>query len=129
MCPNYFTVSPCLVAVTGSASFNVSQINVSTVTLDGVAPTSYFYKDIATDFLPYLNKPNCNSCTTQAQDGYVDLGLYFPCVEVRPKIDFSLGDCQVVTLTGELDDGTPIEGQDNVLLSCGQMSLASLFAK
>jgi len=100
------------VAILGMEYFDVATVDFSTVLLEGVAPIRSAIEDVSTPFDGEL----CG-CTTEGADGFDDLTLKF----YRHQIVAALGDVQdgdevVLTLTGALSDGTPIEGADCVLI-------------
>jgi len=100
------------VAILGTNDFDVTTVDFSTVLLEGVAPIRGAIEDVSTPFDGEL----CG-CTTEGADGFDDLTLKF----YRQEIVAALGDVQdgdevVLTLTGALNDGTPIEGADCVVI-------------
>lgn len=105
------------VAILGTESFDVSQVDPATVRLEGVAPLRFEIADVATPFEPFLGKQDAFDCTEEGPDGFLDLTLKFNKQEVvlalGPVDD---GDVIVATLTGELLDGTPIVGEDVVVI-------------
>ena len=82
-CPNPLNtkskgVTP--VAILGTADFDVTEIDPSTITLAGVSPISLSWnlEDVATPFEPYTGKDNCDfHCNTLGPDGFLDLTLKF----------------------------------------------------
>jgi hypothetical protein len=98
------------VAVVGTVDFDVNDIDVSTLRLEGIAPVNYGYEDVAT---PYTG--DLCGCTESGADGVLDLTLKFDSELIASAIGFytDSGD-QVLTLTGNLLDGRPIEGLDCV---------------
>lgn len=95
------------VAVLGSQDFDVTQINIDTVSLEGVAPLRYSIEDVT----------GPNDCGTEMYDGYLDLNLKFDTPAIVDAIGpVNNGDEVTLTLTGQLFDGTPIEAQDKVLI-------------
>jgi hypothetical protein len=119
-CPNPFQmrsngVLP--VAILGTASFDVNDVNPATVRLEGVAPLRYVLADVATPFEPYYGKQSSMDCTTAGPDGYMDLSLKFS----HPAVAAALGavsdrEARPLKLTGTLWDGSPFAGQDVVLI-------------
>jgi len=100
------------VAILGTEGFDVTTVDLSTVLLEGAAPIRSAIEDVSTPFDGEL----CG-CTTEGADGFDDLTLKF----YRQEIVAALGDVQdgdevVLTLTGALNDGTPIDGADCVLI-------------
>src|SRR4029077_14114102 len=106
------------VAILGTATFNVSTVDPSSVKLNGVSPLRSGLEDTTTPFTGAL--VNSTSCTTAGRDGYTDLVLSFS----NPAVSASLGNVTngqvlVLTLTGNLKaqyGGTPITGQDIVVI-------------
>lgn len=101
------------VAILGTDTFDVSDVDVSTALLEGVSPKRSALEDVAT---PYTNgisdPPDRNDCNTDGADGYTDLVLHFDAQDVFAAVSPADGDVVVVTLTGNLLDGTPIVGVD-----------------
>jgi hypothetical protein len=111
------------VAILGTESFDVTDIDVATIRLAGVAPVRSSLEDVATP----LDDGNECDCSEEGPDGFTDLTLKFRTQEIVDSLVFVLGqteyginnaepDILVLTLTGELLDGTPIEGSDCVVL-------------
>ena len=99
------------VAVLGATDFDVHDIDISTLLLEGVAPLRHSYEDVAS---PVDDGEECE-CTTAGPDGYVDLTLKFEKAEIVAALgSVSHGDVIPLTLTGELLDGTPFEATDCV---------------
>jgi hypothetical protein len=102
------------VAVLGSASLDVNDIDISTVQLKGVAPLRSSVEDVAT---PVSNRQGVCDCTTDGADGFDDLSLKFDKQDIVAALGaVSDGDEVVLTLTGNLNDGTPITGEDCVVI-------------
>ena len=58
-----------------------------------------------------------DDCSEEGPDGFQDLTLKFDAQDVIAALgDVDDGDCRVVQLTGTLVDGTPIVGEDVVLI-------------
>ena len=99
------------VAILGAENFNVNDIDVSTVLLEGVVPIRESYEDVAT---PAENGGECE-CITSGPDGYVDLTLKFKKLEIVAALGIvAVGDVIPLTITGQLNDGTQFEGVDCV---------------
>jgi hypothetical protein len=115
-CPNPLNVNSkgvLPVAILGTATFDVTLVDPSTVRLEGVSPLRWDLEDVATPFEGDL--VDCNSCTTAGPDGFIDLTLKFDKQEVIAAIgEVEDGTCLVLTLTGELYDDTAITGEDIV---------------
>ena len=66
------------VAILGTAAFDVGDIDLSTITLEGVAPLRSSLSDVATPYTGGLSDPlDRNDCTTDGPDGLTDLTLKF----------------------------------------------------
>jgi len=102
------------VAIHGKADFDVTNIDVASVRLEGVAPTRSSLKDKST---PVSSPVDECDCTSEGKDGFLDLCLKFDKKEILSALDeVNVGDSFVLTLTGSLNDGTPIEGQDCIVI-------------
>jgi len=100
-------------ALLGAEDFDVNDIDVSTLLLEGVAPIRWSIENVAT---PVLNGDACE-CTTEGPDGFSDLTLKFKTQEIVQAIGpAQVGDYIVLTITGSLLDGTPFEASDCVLI-------------
>jgi hypothetical protein len=99
------------VAIHGTADFDVTNIDIASIRLEGVAPTRSSLKDKST---PVISPSDVCDCTTEKRDGFIDLCLKFDKKEILNELgEVNIGDSFVLTLTGNLkNDGTPIEGQD-----------------
>jgi hypothetical protein len=105
------------VAILGSDDFDVSTIDVATISLAGVGPIRSSYEDVAS---PVPDGNECE-CTTEGPDSHTDLTLKFKTQQVVEQLingEAELADGQelALTLTGTLSDGTPIEGTDCIVL-------------
>jgi hypothetical protein len=96
-------------ALLGTAEFDVRDIDVDSLQLEGVAPIHSDYEDVAEPFAGDL----CG-CTEAGPDGFLDLTLKFKSQDVVDAI-VQRGD-RMLTLTGTLLDGTKIEGQDCMII-------------
>jgi hypothetical protein len=126
-CPNRFPVVngrtfPFLLAtILGTDEFDVAEVDVDTIRLGGAAPLSTPLTgrivDVATPFEPFIGKQDALDCTREGRDGFDDLLFVFGGRAVAAGFGpVSNGDVVVVPLTGELVDGTPIRGEDVVLI-------------
>jgi len=82
--------------------------------LQGVAPTRSSLKDKST---PVSTGDEC-PCTTEGRDGFIDLCLKFNKKEIISALGGVNVDVDIeypLTLSGELNDGTSIEGQDCIV--------------
>jgi hypothetical protein len=104
------------VAILGTDTFDVTQVDPATVMLEGVSPLRWSLEDVATPFVPYTGKELKCDCTTLGPDGYMDLVFHFNTQAVVAAIGpVSKGDVLVLQLTGNLKaefGGTPIAGED-----------------
>jgi hypothetical protein len=101
-------------AVLGTMDLNVNNIDVSSLRLEGVAPLQSNYEDVATPYTGGL----CG-CTEEGPDSFLDLTLKFKTKDIMDAIGESPNGDVTLTLTGNLLDGTPIEGQDCVVIING----------
>jgi hypothetical protein len=117
------------IAVLGTEDFNVGEIDPTSIRLkygeatEGVAPIRSKLQDVAT---PVVDGNECE-CTTAGPDGHTDLNLKFKTTNIVDMLVYELGDTEygtaevdpltlVFTLTGQLNDGTSIEGSDCMVL-------------
>ncbi|MCH8293437.1 hypothetical protein IH992_20340 [Candidatus Poribacteria bacterium] len=116
-CPNPLNVKSngvLPVAILGTANFDVNDIDVSTIELSGVSPIRSDIEDVST---PVVNPQDECECTTDGDDGVDDLTLKFDRQEIVAALGaVNDGDEVVLTLTGELSDGTRIEGKDCIVI-------------
>jgi hypothetical protein len=94
--------------------FDVMDIDVDSLQLEGVAPILSGYEDVAEPFAGDL----CG-CTASGPDGFLDLTIKFNTQEILSAIAPLAGGDRVLTLTGTLLDGTEFEGQDCVIFVGG----------
>jgi uncharacterized membrane protein len=106
------------VAVLGTAGFDVSTIDPSSVELQGVPALRSSLQDVATPYTGALS--NAYSCTTAGPDGFTDLVLQFNKSAVAATLGpVTNGQVLLLTLTGNLlpqYGGTAIKGQDIVII-------------
>jgi hypothetical protein len=120
-CPNPINVGAegvLPVAILGTASFDVTTVDPSSVQLRGVPALRSTLEDVAT---PYTGAfVDASSCTTAGPDGFTDLVLFFENEAVSAALGtVTDGQVLVLTLTGNLKPqfgGTPIIGQDVVVV-------------
>ena len=107
------------VAILGTGDFDVTQVDLTSVMLEGVAPIRWAYDDVATPFERFIGKVDPFDCTTDGPDGFVDLSLKFKSQELVTAIGAVVdGEVLVLTLTGNLLEefgGTPIIGEDVIV--------------
>ena len=100
------------VAILGTAEFDPTMIDWTTVTLQGVSPIRHSFEDVAAP-VP-ADAVQCQ-CTAAGPDGYTDMTLKFYRDEIIAALgQVYAGETVALTLTGNLLDGTPIEGTDCV---------------
>jgi hypothetical protein len=110
-------------AIVGNESFDVAEVDVSTLLLEGVAPLRSNYEDVTR---PVGSSEAC-ACTTGGPDGFMDLTLKFSRQEVAAAIgSVEVQDVVELTLTGEMLDGTPFEASDCVTIVGNRNDLPSL---
>lgn len=123
-CPNPLNVKSrgvLPVAILGTATFDVTQVDVSTVKLEGVSPLRNALEDVATPFVPFTGKTHPLDCTDAGPDGFLDLTLKFGTQAVIAALgSVTDGEVRVLKLTGNLTDGTPIRGEDVVVIIFSQ---------
>jgi len=101
------------VAVLGTYDFDVSDIDLTSVRLIDVAPLRSSMEDVATPFEPFVGKEDVNDCNDYGPDGFEDLTLKFDTQQIVGELgDVEDGEKVVLTLTGVLNDGTEIKGED-----------------
>jgi hypothetical protein len=115
-CPNPLNVKDkgmLPVAILGTEDFDVNQIDIASIRLEGVAPVRSSYEDVAT---PVSDGNECE-CTTAGPDGYTDLTLKFKTQEIVEAIgEVNDADVLSLALTGVLFGERPIEGAHCVLI-------------
>jgi hypothetical protein len=110
-CPNPLNVESkgvLPVAILGTENFDVSDVDVGSVSLEGVAPISFSYEDVATPFDGEL----CD-CHEAGPDGYLDLTLKFDAQQIVTALgSVQDGDHLVLTAAVTMKDGAIKEGSD-----------------
>jgi hypothetical protein len=119
-CPNPLNVGSKGVlpfAILGTGDFDVTTIEPSTVTLGGVAPLRWNIEDVATPYEPFVGKTDPYQCNTLGPDGYLDIVFKFDTEEITAALgEVNDGEVFLLQLGGELQDGTPISGEDVVII-------------
>jgi len=122
-CPNplntfYKDILP--VAILGTRNYKVTEIDPASIRLEKVAPVRYAKEDISTPFIPFIGKVKATDCTTAGKDGIMDLmdlTLKFNNKDIVSALgSVTNGEIKVLHLTGKLYDGTPIVGEDVVVI-------------
>ena len=115
-CPNPLNVKSkgiLPVAILGSDIFDANTIVPTSVRLAGVEPIRDSLEDVATP----LADPNECECSTVNPDGFMDLTLKFKTQQIIEALgQVNTGDILTLPLTGVLNDETPIEGADCVVI-------------
>jgi DNA-binding beta-propeller fold protein YncE len=105
------------VAILGTNTFHVTDVDVATVLLEGVAPLRWAFEDVATSHDPSIDKQDAFNCTTEGPDGLLDLTLKFRTQEVVAALgEVKHRDAVVLTLTANLKDSMPIQGKDVIVI-------------
>ena len=115
-CPNPLNVKSkgvLPVAISGSGTVDVYDIDIDSIQLAGVSPLRGNYEDVAT---PLVDPIECE-CSTEGPDGYIDLTLKFEIQAIADALGEAYhGEEFILYLTGYLYDGTPIEGSDCIII-------------
>jgi hypothetical protein len=99
------------VAILGGDNFDVTDIDASTVLLEGVEPLRHDYTDVST---PPSSEEEC-ACTQKGADGFMDMTLKFQTADIVAALGAGPFDETIVlTITGKLYDGTTFEVSDCV---------------
>lgn len=102
------------VAILGTEDLDVNDIDTESILLEGVAPLRWNVEDVST---PLGDSQEGCECTEEGGDGFDDLTLKFDTQEIVSMLgDLDDGDEMVLTLTGELIDGSFIEGADCIIV-------------
>ena len=117
-------------AILGTTDFDVKEVNPASIRLEGVPPVRWNFEDVATPYEGPFSMPlNRMDCTDEGPDGFEDITLVFNIQEVLRALRNVQGDDVVlVTITGELLDGTLFEGADVVWIRPQQGGFAGHFA-
>ena len=126
VCPNNFNVympGVLITALLGSPSFNVNDVDTSSIQisrLDGVGGSvpvnadSFWYTDIATPFIG-----NQCDCHTLGADGHQDLYMKFDKQAMIDNLNFDELECGSIVplrVTGSLSNGTPFTSTDCIVI-------------
>jgi hypothetical protein len=120
-CPNPINRSRCSVipaAICGFDSLDVHDIDVSSLNIQGVFPIRFAYEDVVTPYYPFIGKEmDKMSCTTDGPDGYEDLTIKFNNLQISELLrDYNKNDIVKLTIKGKLENGTPIIGEDIIII-------------
>jgi|Deesub1362A_J573_1020465.scaffolds.fasta_scaffold15234_2 hypothetical protein len=102
------------VAILGDENLDVTFIDPDSIQLEGVAPIRNSIEDVS---VPIMDKRYECDCITGGQDGFDDMVFKFDVQEIMDALgDITDGEELVLTLTGNLLDGTSIIGEDCVIV-------------
>jgi len=105
------------VALVGSEYFDVTQIRIKKLALNGIRPLRFDYEDV-TRPAPVIGSGDC-PCTTEGPDGILDLTLKFSQLDVASTLykifPPAPGNIYHLTLSGMFNDKTPFQASDCVL--------------
>lgn len=114
-CPNPLNVKSkgvLPVAILGTEDFDVFYIDVASITLEGISPIRSGYEDVATPFEGEI----CD-CHELGADGYLDLTLKFKIQDIVDVLgEVNDGDEVILSIIGELSDGSDFAGADCVVI-------------
>ena len=118
-CPNPFNVTEkgkVTAAILGKAGFDVSQIDPSTVKINGVSAIQLLVQDVASPYAGTIT--DCNSCSSAGLDGILDLKFEVNIATLVATLGtVSNNQCIDVQLSGNLlpqFGGTSITGFDKI---------------
>jgi hypothetical protein len=98
------------VAILGTEEFDVADIDPTSVSIMGVAPLRWSYEDVSS---PVEDSEDSCDCSEEGPDGFGDLTLKFHRSEIIDSLlTMPLEDFMVLTIEGELNDGSSFEGSD-----------------
>lgn len=119
-CPNPINVNSqgvLPVAILGTTDFDVSQIDPESVLLEGVIPLHYSVEDVATPFTSSEVKEQATDCTEDGPDGIADLTFKFDIQDIAAVLNPATdGEVWLLQLTAVMLDGTPVEGNDVIII-------------
>ncbi len=91
------------VAALGAADFDVTAIDPTSITLEGVSPLRWAIEDVATPHQINVDECNIMDCIEEAGDGVNDLPLKFDTQEIYSAIaEVYNRECLILELTGNL---------------------------
>lgn len=105
------------VSINGSETLDVSEIDINSITLEGISHKLSSIEDVSTFFEVNLEEPlDPYSCTTLEGDGFEDLTLKFDYEELRAALGpIERGDVLILEISGLMNDGTEFTGRDIVI--------------
>jgi len=105
------------IAIRGSKYLDVGEIDIKSLTLEGVPPQKWAYEDVSAE------PKEGAACTDKAEDGVVDLVLLFDSRAVATALEFlkrrpiKPGESLILDVTGRLSTGATFHGQDRVTVA------------
>lgn len=100
-------------ALLGSEKRQVAAVDPSSLRLEGVAPLRWSYEDVSA---PFEAEAPCE-CSAAGPDGLEDMTLKFSAPELLEAIgSVSDGEERLLTLTGTLVNGDPLEATDCIVI-------------
>lgn len=108
-------------AIVGTRDFDVAQVDLNSIYLEGVAPLRWALEDVVSPFDPSIEKMDCiQDCTTEPADGILDLTLKFDAQEVVHALGKVRNrECIALQFHAALLDGTLVSGEDLVVVIAG----------
>ena len=98
-------------ALLGSETFDVSQVDPSTIVLEGVPPRGWDFEQVLD-----ATSPACGDCAALPEDDFMDLVLRFSTPSIVSALMPFEDEVITVTLSGRMMDDTPFEAVDCILL-------------
>jgi hypothetical protein len=103
------------VAILGSQVLDVSQIDPDSILLQGVAPLRWSFEDVGGPYDGSMDPMTEDDM--EIPDGYEDMTLKFSTQEIVAAIGGVVrGDTVILTMEAALFDGTPILGEETILV-------------
>ncbi len=122
-CPNSLSTSDkgnLVVAIMGTATFDVSKIDAASVILADVEPVSWHIEDVGAPNDPNFLEKGCEACNEKGPDGFEDLVFIFDTAKIVKALgNVKKADCVKLELHGKLasENGAEIQGVDYVSIS------------
>ena len=117
LCPNPLNVKSkgvLSVAILGTEIFDVKEIDPNSLEILGISSLRSSFEDVAAPVTEEALPEDC-LCSAEGPDGFMDMALKFDTQAIIGAIGpVEDGEYIILTLTGSLWDGTPIEGTDCV---------------
>jgi hypothetical protein len=105
------------VAILGTQTFDVTRIDPASVELVGVNPLRWSVEDVSTPYEPFIGKEGPEACNEMGPDRIDDLTLKFSTQAIISALGpVNNGDVLTLELNALLVDGTPVTGEDVVII-------------